>query len=169
MSEPQDNTAAPGCAGGVLTGLAGGVRTGLIGAVIGFTGGFLSLAAFVPFLNDDAAGWLLFGALMVGSGSAFVGGVLGIITGTIGGTRAALRAAVTKGVLGVLIGAVIGFIAGFLVAGLALEFSALESVEAGGLGAFYGGVLGFIMGTIVGTWQAARKQRETKASGVVSG
>jgi hypothetical protein len=132
--------------------------------IIGFIGGFLPIAALVPFADQDGAGWLLLGVLQMGGASAFVGGIVGIITGTIGGTQAVLRAAVTKDVPAILIGAAIGFIAGFLVAG----YSALSSVEARSVGpfveasavcAFYGGDLGFIVGTIVGTWQAARKQK----------
>lgn len=146
------------------TGCAAGLRTALIGAGIGFAAGFFPFAALAAFAQREAAGWLLFGALMVGVGSACVGGILGFITGTIVGTRAALVAAGTWGLPAALVGAVIGFSAGCLATGLAQRNWA-PFTEASEVSAFWGSVLGFLIGTLNGTWQAARRRSKRSRLG----
>jgi hypothetical protein len=128
----------------------GSVLGGLFGVVVGFLVGFLPFAALVPFASGEERKWLPGIAVLVGVGSAFVGGILGIISGTLVGAQAAVRAFVTRGLFFGLIGVVAGFIVCFFVYGLTEETHS---------GAVVGGILGIISGTMVGTWQVARKQR----------
>lgn len=138
---------------------------GLIGVAVGFGYGFLFvILCSLPF--NDPEGWALFAALMVGGGSAVVGGIVGLGTATIVGVRALLKAVATKGALGGLIGIVSGFAVGFSVDGLMYGIWAWSS-EAGVNFALLGGALGIITGTIVGARDALRKERETTRSGAV--
>ena len=109
MSEPPFKKGHDGCLEAVLG--------SLIGVGVGFGYGFLFvIACSLPF--NDPEGWAIFGALMVGGGSAVVGGFVGLGTATVVGVRALVKAVATKGALGGLIGVVLGFAAGFLVNGL---------------------------------------------------
>jgi len=157
MSDPPFKKGHDGCLEAVLG--------GLIGVVVGFGYGFLFVIACSLPLNDPE-GWAIFGAMMVGGGSAIVGGMFGLGTATTVGVRALVKAVATKGALGCLIGIVLGFAVGFLVDGIMSGIWTLSS-EAGMNFALLGGGLGIIAGTIVGARDALRKERATAGSGAV--
>jgi hypothetical protein len=141
------------------------VLGGLIGVVVGFDYGFVFMIAYsLPF--KDSGGWAIFGAMMVGGGSAIVGGFVGLGTATTVGVRALVKAVAAKGALGCLIGLVLGFVAGFSADGIVNGIWAWSS-EAALTFAFLGGALGLIAGTIVGARDALRKERKTTGSGDV--
>lgn len=157
MSDPPWKTGHDGCLEAVLG--------GLIGVVVGFSYGFLFVIACSLPLNDPE-GWAIFAALMVGGGSAVVGGIVGLGTATTVGVRALVKAVATKGALGCLIGIVLGFVAGFSVNGIMYRSWDLSS-EASLNFALLGGALGIITGTIVGARDALRKERKTTGLGAV--
>jgi hypothetical protein len=152
MSQLQEKTAVAGWLGGVLA--------GVIGVVVGFIYGFLFVVApAMPFANDEATrGWALGIGLLVGGGSAIVGGLVGTITGTIFGVQAIVKALATNGILAGLIGVVLGFLAGVMANGLL--YGVWEALSDPSVNfAFLGGALGIITGTILGARDAVRKQR----------
>jgi hypothetical protein len=155
MSEPPFKKGHDGCLEAVLG--------GLIGVVVGFSYGFFFvIVSSLPI--KDPEGWAIFAALMVGGGSAIVGGIVGLGTATTVGVRALVKAVATKGALGGLIGIVLGFVAGFSVDGIVYGNRDWSS-EAALNFALLGGALGIITGTIVGARDALRKERETTGSG----
>ena len=88
-----------------------------------------------------------------------MGGILGLIAAALKvGRRAVLNAALTKGILGALL---VGCIGGFVLPALGGEGVVDHSTFAGAVG---GSFLGFLIGTVVGTWMAARKQKEKETS-----
>jgi hypothetical protein len=146
VSQSQEKAAADGCLGAVLA--------SVMGMAVGFLYGFLFVAMpALLFGNGEAKTWALLFGLLVGGGSAIVGGLASGILGMVFPVQILVKALATMGAFCGLLGAVSGFFVGALVIGEA---------GAGGIPALLGGGLGLITGTVVGAkihlkrqWQRA--------------
>jgi hypothetical protein len=161
MNQQDDHTATPSCRERILACLTG--------TAVGFLVGFMPIAAFVLYTNLDGFGaaYLYLAALVMGIGSGFAGGRLGIILGTKRGTLVALSKAVGVGILVGLVAALIGAIMSFILRVMnyvseEIPLDSSEFVEAASEGAKFGFPLGFFAGAIAGAaWLAARKRRQS--------
>jgi hypothetical protein len=139
-----DRKTSGGCRGAVLT--------SLIGVAIGFALCLPILAQARLERDNESRAWGYFIAMTIGSGVAFVGGLLGLITGALVGPRAALAIFFTRGLLTGLVAAVSGYAAGSLISRVGGQRGLVT--DWGRLSAIYVGLIGIIVGTIVGAWKA---------------